>query len=156
MAESGPPLQLTFVMELRVRVDPAVEIGTIARGRRRVVPIRGGTFEGPELRGTVLEGGADWQIVRGDGVSELDTRYMLRTDRDELIYIQNAGIRHAAPEVAAKLLAGDDVDPALVYFRTVPVFETAARRLEWLTRAIFVGDGERHPDVVTVRVWKVE
>jgi hypothetical protein len=148
--------RLTFTMELRVRVDAPVEIGPVSYGRRRIVPIRGGTFAGPQLRGEVLDGGADWQIVRQDGVSELDTRYTLRTDRGETIYIQNAGLRHAAPELAARLLAGEAVDPALVYFRSVPRFETASRALQWLTRAVFVGDGERHPDHVVVRVWKVE
>jgi hypothetical protein len=150
------PPRLTFTMELRVRVDAPLEVGAVARGRRRIVPIRGGTFQGPRLRGEVLDGGADWQIVRQDGVSELDTRYTLRTDRGEVIYVQNAGVRHAPPEIAARLFAGHAVDPALVYFRTVPRFETAAPELQELTRSIFVGDGERHPDQVIVRVWKVE
>jgi hypothetical protein len=157
MAHADPaPPRLTFVMTLRVRVDAPIDIGAVAVGRRRIVPIRGGTFEGPGLRGTVLDGGADWQIVREDGLAELDTRYTLRTDAGELIYIRNAGIRHAAPGVVAKLLAGAEVDPSLVYFRTVPAFETASPELQWLTRAIFVGDGERHPDHVVIRVWKME
>jgi len=143
-------------MELRVEVGTPVEVGNVAGGRRRIISILGGTFAGPDVRGAVLSGGADWQIVRGDGFTELDTRYTLRTDRDELIYIRNAGIRHAAPEIMQKLLAGERVDPTLVYFRTVPVFETAAPRLQWLTRAIFVGDGERQPNLVIVRVWKIE
>jgi hypothetical protein len=157
MAQIVPvPPPLVFVMELRVRVDRPMEIGTIPRGRRRIVPIRGGTFEGPGVRGTVLDGGADWQVVHADGLTELDTRYTLQTDAGEPIYIQNAGLRHAAPEIAAMLLAGEAVDPSLVYFRTVPTFETASPRLQWLTRAIFVGDGERHPDSVVIRVWKVD
>jgi hypothetical protein len=143
-------------MELRVEVGPPLDLGTVPRGRRRIIPILGGTFAGPLLRGAVLSGGADWQIVRSDGLAELDTRYTLQTDRGELIYVQNAGVRHAAPDVTARLLAGADVDPAAVYFRTVPVFETAAPELQWLTRAIFIGDGERHPDHVIVRVWQVE
>jgi uncharacterized protein DUF3237 len=155
MSDAAPP-RLTFTMELRVEVAAPVEVGDIAAGRRRIVAIRGGTFEGPELRGRVREGGADWQIVRHDGVAELDTRYALETDRGELIYIQNAGLRHAAPAIAAKLLAGEAVDPSLVYFRTVPRFETAAPRLLWLGRHVFVGTGERHPDLVVIRVWRVE
>jgi len=143
-------------MELRVEVGTPVEVGNVASGRRRIIPILGGTFVGPDVRGAVLSGGADWQIVRPDGFTELDTRYTLRTDRDELIYIRNAGIRHAAPEIMQKLLAGERVDPAQVYFRTVPVFESAAPRLQSLTRAIFIGDGERQPNLVIVRVWKIE
>ena len=150
------PPRLTFTMELRVLVDDPLEVGAVAHGRRRIVPIRGGTFQGPHLRGEVLDGGADWQIIRQDGVSELDTRYTLRTERGEVIYVRNAGMRHAPAELSARLLAGHAVDPGLVYFRTVPRFETAAPALQELTRSIFVGDGERHPDHVIVRVWKVE
>jgi hypothetical protein len=150
------PPRLTLAMELRVKVGAPLEVGNVPQGRRRIIPIEGGTFEGPLVRGTVLPGGADWQIVRADGVADLDTRYALRTDAGDIIYIQNAGIRHAPPAILKKLLAGEDVDPALVYFRTVPTFETAAPQLQWLTRAIFIGDGERHPNDVVVRVWKVE
>ena len=152
----APPPRLSMVMELRVKVGAPVEVGAVPRGRRRVIPIEGGTFEGPNLKGTVLPGGADWQIVRPDGLSELDTRYMLRTDGGDLIYIQNAGMRHAPPDITQKLLAGQDVDPSLVYFRTVPTFETSAPGLQWLTRAIFIGTVERHPNDVVIRVWRVE
>ena len=154
-AALAPP-RLTLAMELRVKVGAPLEVGNVPQGRRRIIPIEGGTFEGPTVRGTVMPGGADWQIVRADGLAELDTRYTLRTDAGDIIYIQNAGIRHAPPEIVKKLLAGQDVDPALVYFRTVPTFETAAPHLQWLTRAIFIGTGERHPNDVVVRVWKVE
>jgi hypothetical protein len=157
--ESQPaavPPRLSLAMVLHVKVGAPIEVGNVPRGRRRIVPIEGGTFEGPNLRGTVLAGGADWQIVRPDGLSELDTRYALKTEAGELIYIQNAGIRHASPEITKKLLAGEDVDPSLVYFRTVPIFETAASNLQWLTRSIFIGTGERHPSEVVIRVWKVE
>jgi hypothetical protein len=133
-----------------------MELGDVPRGRRRIIPILGGTFEGPSIRGKVLPGGADWQIVRADGLAELDTRYALQTDHGSVIYIQNAGMRHAPPDVTKKLLAGEAVDPAQVYFRTVPTFETSAPDLQWLTRAIFVGTGERYPAEVVIRVWKVD
>ena len=116
-----------------------MELGEVPRGRRRIIPILGGTFEGPNIRGKVLPGGADWQIVRADGLAELDTRYALQTEQGIVIYIQNAGMRHAPPDVTKKLLAGEAVDPAQVYFKTVPAFETSAPELQWLTRAIFVG-----------------
>lgn len=154
-ATDQPP-KLTLALTLRVKVGPPMEVGDVPRGRRRIIPILGGTFEGPNIRGTVLPGGADWQIVRADGLAELDTRYALQTNRGSLIYIQNAGMRHARPEVTKKLLAGQDVEPSQVYFKTVPTFETSAPELQWLTRAIFVGTGERHPTEVVIRVWKVE
>jgi hypothetical protein len=149
-----PPVVM-YAMTLDVRVGAAEELGDVSRGRRRIVPILGGTFTGPDINGVVLPGGADWQIVRRDGLTELDTRYTLRTDAGSLVYIQNAGIRHAPPDVMKRLLAGERVDPAHVYFRTVPVFETSAPELQWLTRAIFVGTGERYPDEVIIHVWRV-
>src|SRR5262245_36556455 len=148
--------RLTMAMELHVKVGAPIEVGDVPAGRRRIIPILGGTFEGSGIKGDVLDGGADWQIVQRDGLSLLDTRYTLRTDKGQLIYIQNAGVRHAPPEITAKLLAGQDVDPSLVYFRTVPKFETAAPDLQWLTRSIFIATGERHPNDVVIRVWKVE
>jgi hypothetical protein len=147
---------LTYAMTLAVRVGRPEELGDVPRGRRRIVPILGGTFTGPDISGTVLPGGADWQIVRADGLTELDTRYTLRTDGGRLVYIQNAGIRHAPADVMKGLLAGERVDPARVYFRTVPVFETSAPELLWLMGAIFVGMGERYPDQVVIHVWRVE
>ena len=148
--------RLTFAFELHAQVAAPLELGDVARGRRRIVQITGGTFSGPGLKGKIRPGGADWQIVRADGFTELDTRYTLETDAGELIYVQNAGMRHAAPDVMKKLLAGETVNPSLVYFRTTPLFETAAQRLQWLTRATFVGTGERYPNEVVVRFWKVE
>jgi hypothetical protein len=156
MGTPPPAPILTFVMEIRVRVGAPEDIGGTPRGRRRIVPILAGQFDGPRLRGQVLPGGADWQLVRADGFSELDARYVLETDGGEKIFVQNAGIRHAPQAVSAALLAGQDVDPALVYFRTVPTFETAAPDLQWLTRSIFVALGERHPSEVVIRVWSVD
>ena len=148
--------RLKFAFEMHVTVVPALEVGNVPAGRRRIIPILGGTFEGPEIRGRVLPGGADWQIIRDDGVGDLDTRYTLETDRSEIIYVQNRGLRHASPENVERLLAGLPVDPAEVYFRTTPVFETAAPALQWMTRSVFVGDAERKPSDVIVRFWMVE
>jgi Protein of unknown function (DUF3237) len=136
-------------------VGPPLDVGPVPGGRRRIIPILSGTFEGSGMKGRVLPGGADWQIVRADGLGELDTRYTLETDDGKFIYVQNAGIRHASPEVTAKLMAGQPVDPALVYFRTVPKFETSAPELAWLMRSIFVGTGERYPADVLMRFWRL-
>ena len=155
-AQSPAPPRLTLAFELRATVGPPMEVGDVAHGRRRIVPITGGTFEGPGIKGKVVPGGADWQIIRPDGFSELDTRYTLETDKGQIIYVQNAGIRHAAPDVIKRLLAGEAVDPSLVYFRTVPTFETSSPELQWLTRAIFVGTGERYPNDVRIRFWRVD
>jgi hypothetical protein len=148
--------ELVFAFELRCQVGAPLDVGPIPGGRRRIVPILGGTFEGSGIKGRILPGGADWQIVRADGLGELDTRYTLETDDGKTIYVQNVGIRHASPEVTAQLMAGQPVDPSLVYFRTVPKFETSAPELAWLMRSIFVGTGERYPAEVLIRFWKLE
>jgi hypothetical protein len=150
---TAPGIVLAF--EARTQVGPPLDVGAVPAGRRRIVPILGGTFQGSGLKGRVLPGGADWQILRADGLAELDTRYTLETDDGQLIYVQNAGIRHASPEITAKLMKGEPVDPSLVYFRTVPKFETSAPELAWLMRSIFVGTGERYPAEVLLRFWKL-
>lgn len=158
VAAQAPPAGpgLTFVFEARVELGAPIELGQVPGGRRRIIPIVGGTFEGPDIRGTILNNGADWQIVREDGLADLDTRYALRTDDGHVVYVQNKGVRHAPPDVMQRLNAGEMVDPDRVYFRTVPVFETSAPDLQWLARSIFVGSGERHPSHVVIRFWKVE
>ena len=148
--------KLTFAFEVRATVGAPMEVGQVAQGRRRIVAITGGTFEGPGIRGKVMNGGADWQIIRADGFTELDTRYTLETDKGQIIYVQNPGMRHAPPDVMKRLLAGELVDPTMVYFRTVPKFETASPELQWLTRAVFVGMGERYPNDVRIRFYKLE
>jgi len=154
-ADPAPP-RLTFAFELRARVGSPVEVGQVTHGRRRIVPIEGGTVKGPMLNGTVPAGGADWQVIQADGFTELDTRYTVRTDKGEIVYVQNPGVRTAAPDVMQKLLAGQTVDPALVYFRTQPKFETSAPGLKWMAKSLFVGVGERYPTEVVIRFFKVE
>ena len=150
---------LTLTLEVRVQVGEPEEIGLVAGGRRRIVPITGGTFEGRgalAITGRVIPGGADAQLIQPDGLTEADARYTLETDRGQLIHVRNRGLRHAPADVMKKLLAGERVDPSLVYFKTTPTFETAAPELQMLTRAIFVGVGERYPAEVVVRFWKVD
>src|SRR4029079_14533835 len=104
------------------------------------------------LNGTVPAGGADWQVIQAEGFTELDTRYTIQTDKGELVYVQNPGIRTAAPDVMQKLLAGQVVDPKLVYFRTQPKFETAAPDLQWLPERCFSGGGDTSPPHATTHV----
>jgi hypothetical protein len=147
------------VLDVRAVVGAPVELGSSAEGRRRTVPIIGGTFQGHgelSIAGRVVPGGADTQLIHADGLTEADARYTLETDRGQLIHVRNRGLRHAPPDVMRKLLAGERVDPALVYFRTTPTFETAAPELQMLTRSIFVGAGERYPAEVVLMFWKVE
>jgi len=152
-----PPPALVFAFELHATVADPVVVGEVPHGLRRIVAITGGTVEGPMMKGIVVpNSGADWQLIQPDGFSELDTRYTLRTAEGQLVYVQNVGIRHAPPEVMRRLNAGEVVDPKLIYFRTVPKFETSAPELQWLTRSVFVGVGERSPNDVVVRFYRLE
>jgi hypothetical protein len=154
-ANAPSPPKLEFAFEVRAEVADPTVIGEMPNGTRRIVNILGGTFEGPKVKGKVLAGGADWQIIRKDGFTEVDARYTLQTDTGRLIYVSNIGMRHAAPEVMRRLNAGERVDPAEVYFRAVPKFETSAPELEWLTRSIFIATGERYPNGVLIRFFRV-
>jgi hypothetical protein len=149
------PPELEFAFEARITVGAPLGLGRTAAGERRIIPITGGTFAGPKLTGRILPGGADWQLIRADGVADIDARYTLETDAGELIYVANRGLRHGPPAVMASLAKGEPVDPAQYYFRTVPTFETAAAGCAWLTRALFIGVGERRPDRVVLRFWEV-
>jgi hypothetical protein len=149
------PPSLIYAFEVRAEVASPIEIGRTPRGTRRVVPIVGGTFEGGELKGRILAGGADWQLIHEDGFTQLDSRYTLETDAGDVIAVRNRGVRHAPPDVMARLLAGEPVDPSLVYFATTPIFETAAAHLGWLTRSMFVGIGQRQPSSVLIQFWQI-
>ncbi len=148
-------LKLDFVLEARVTVATPIELGPTPYGQRRVIHITGGTFEGPRLRGTIVPGGADWQVIRPDGVTELTALYELKTDDGTLIHVTNRGLRHGPEEVMQRLARGETVDPAAYYFRTVPVFEAPNGAYGWLNRGIFVATGARRPAEVEVRVFQV-
>ncbi|TDH63446.1 DUF3237 domain-containing protein [Dankookia rubra] len=146
---------LEFIGQVEVAVGLPLVVGAGPAGERRIVPILGGQVSGPRLAGEILAGGADFQVIRPDGVTEIVARYTLRLADGALVYVVNRGIRHAAPEDMARLLRGEPVAPERVYFRTAPVFETAAPQHAWLHRSLFVGFGERRPDSVLVRIHAV-
>lgn len=148
-------VQTEFAFELRAGVETPQEVGETPAGRRRFIPISGGSFEGPRLRGIVMPGGADAQVIRPDGVTDLVARYTLKADDGTLIYVVNRGLRHGPPEVMARVAKGESVDPALYYFRTTPVFEVSAGPHDWLNRSIFVGTGARYAAEVHVRYFRV-
>jgi len=149
--------RLTFVFEMHATLGPPQELGKLTNGLiRRIIAVTGGTFEGPAVKGIVLPGGADWQIVAPDRIAELDARYTLQTDQGHYIYISNIGIRHASPEVAARLAAGDKVDPSEYYMRTCPKLEASAPELQWVRQSVFVGSGARLKDSVVIRFYRVD
>ena len=136
-------LQLEFLATLTVEVGELVSLGPAPLGERRVVGIVGGTFEGPRMRGTVLPGGADWQIARSDGVLDLDAQYTLEEQGGGRVRVVSRGYRHGPDEVLAALARDEDVDPAQYFFRTIMRFETGAPYLAWLNKTIAVATAER-------------
>ena len=136
-----------LLMTMHVKVGALLNIGAVPYGTRRTAPLGGGTFEGPRLRGTILPGGsADWQLLRSDGVLEMDLRFTLRTDDGALISMRSFGLRHGPPEVIAAIGRGETVDPSTYYFRTMPRFETAHPMYSFLNRMVAVASGDRRPD----------
>jgi Protein of unknown function (DUF3237) len=152
-AESLPKLEFIFVAE--VTVDAPLDLGDVGKGGRRIVPITGGEFSGPQIRGKVLPGGADWQVLRHDGTAELEARYTLQTDDGALIYVRNLALRHGPPQVIAALAAGRPADPGSYYFRGATFFETSAAQYSWLTKNIIVCTGEREPAAVRIKFYQV-
>lgn len=150
-----PTPALKFFADLSVQVAQPQHVGRTARGVRRLIPIVGGEAIGDGWRARVLPGGADFQLLLTDTLADLDARYTLEVDGGDLIYVCNRAIRTAAPEVMARLVRGEVVDPALVYFRCCPSFETASPTLRWINERMFVGSGARHPDRVEMRFFEI-
>lgn len=151
---------LHFLVQVTVTLAPALLVGTMAVGTRRIINITGGHFMGQTLTGEpfagdVLPGGADWQLVRPDGVALLEARYTLQTADGALIYVQNRGIRHGPPNVLAAIARGETVDPARYYMRTTPTFETGDARYQWFNDLIAVGSGLRRADAVVLDFYRV-
>ena len=146
---------LHHVCDIDVSVGPIRDLRPTPHGRRRIIPILSGTVKGERLEGEVVPGGADWQYVRSDGVVELEARYSIRTTDGTEIAVTNRGMRRAAPDIMDRLSRGEPVDPALVYFRTAPVFEAPAGPHAWLNESIFIATSARFPDSVQIRVFEV-
>jgi len=148
-------LKLQALFKADIELAPAQELGAGPLGRRRIIAITGGRFFGPRLSGRVLAGGADWQVIRADGVAELDARYTLETEDGALVYVRNRGYRHGPADVLKRLAAGENVDPAQYYMRTTPIFETGDERYAWLNRIVCVARGARRPAAVELEVFEV-
>jgi hypothetical protein len=146
---------LTHAADVTIQVGQPITVGETSDGIRRVVPILGGHIAGPRLSGTILPAGADYQLIRPDGYTSLDARYVARLDGGAMLYIVNTGVRFGPPEIMARITRGEPVDPAQVYFRTTPRFETPSPDYQWLTRPLFLATGARHPDRVEITVFEV-
>jgi hypothetical protein len=149
-------LGLEPLLKAEIVLGEPQDLGETPHGRRRIIPIIGGTFSGDRLSGRVLAGGADWQVIRRDGVAQLEARYTLETADGVLIYVTNKGYRHGPREVIDQLASGAQVDASLYYMRTTPRFETGDARYAWLNRIVCVASGARRARAVELEIFEVK
>jgi hypothetical protein len=149
-------LPLRKLLRAEITLAAPLELGDAPPGRRRIIPITGGSFAGERLSGRVLPGGADWQVIRADGVAFLDARYTLETADGALILVRNRGYRHGPPEVLRALADGLEVDPSRYYMRTTPWFETGDARYAWLNKIVCVASGARRAASVELEVFEIQ
>lgn len=142
----GPP-KIYEVMTLVVKLDPSVEIGESDAGVRRYVPITGGYFQGKNIAGKVLPGGADWQLQRPDDVLEIDALYSIQTEDGQNIIIHNTG-----------LAARDSEAGEFPYIRTTPTFKAPLGKYDWLNKRVFTGTitPVKAGGAVVIRVFQVD
>jgi hypothetical protein len=150
-----PLLSEQPILVVRCALTGILNFGDTPYGERRVIDITGGQVEGPRFKGKILPGGADWQIVRTDGVVHLLARYTVQADGGGLILVNSEGYRHGPPEVMARLARDETVDPSLYYFRAFMRFETADPEAAWLNRILAVGYGARQNRAVKIDVHEV-
>lgn len=155
MAE--PTLLSSHLFTLSLEVDSSMtDVGETPYGRRRIATVKGGRFEGKELKGVVLPApGGDWLLQRRDGILMLDVRLSLKTHDDHLIYMHYRGMRHGPAWVIEQLNKGEKVDPSQYYFRTTPWFETASEKYRFLNRIVCVATGRRDPTGPVYEVFQI-
>ena len=148
-------LSVQPIFTIRCELEAILNLGRTPLGERRIINILGGPVDGPKLQGRVLPGGADWQIIRADGAADIQARYTIETDAGARILVSSEGLRHGPPEVIARLARGENVDPALYYFRTLMRFETADPAVDWMNRILAIAVGQREPQAVRLDVYEV-
>jgi hypothetical protein len=150
-----PALQTKYVFSLAIRIGAPIVAGDLGHGVRRIIPILGGEVRGEKVNGTIFPCGADFQIIRPNGFTELEAKYAFETEDGAVIYIENIGIRFGPKPLLDRIALGEIVDPSQIYFRSVPRFETGAANYRWLMENLFIGVGARHPDRVEIEVHQV-
>jgi hypothetical protein len=136
-------------------VGPLVSLGMAPAGERRYVPLGGGMVRGPELNGRLIEGGVDWQVARSDGALEIAAHYVIETADGARIEVQSTGLRHGAPEVMARLAAGEDVPPTNYFFRTLVRLTTGSPRWAHLNKTIAIACGRRQASRVLLTLYRL-
>jgi len=149
------PPALVPLTQIRCEVGALVSLGQAKHGERRYVPLLGGTAQGPELNGRIVEGGVDWQVNRADGVLDIAAHYVIRTDDGALVEVQSDGMRHGAPEVMARLARGEPVAGRDYFFRTLMRFTTGAEQWLHLNKVMALAVGERQAGLVLLDVYRI-
>jgi hypothetical protein len=150
-----PAIQTKYAFTIVAEIAEVTTAGDLGYGVRRIIPIVGGEVRGEKVNGKVLPFGADFQIIRPNELIDLEARYAFETDDGAVVYVENKGIRFGPVELLQKLKRGEPVDPQLIYFRTVPKFETGHANYRWLMEHIFVASAARHADRVVIDVHMV-
>ncbi|MBR1287052.1 DUF3237 domain-containing protein [Bradyrhizobium sp. AUGA SZCCT0177] len=150
-----PQLETKYVFTLTVRIGEVTSAGETGHGVRRIIPILGGEVRGEGVNGKVCAFGADFQIIRPNELIELEAKYAFETDDGATVYVENKGLRFGPVDLLQKLKRGEPVDPKLIYFRTVPKFETGHEKYRWLMENLFIGSAARHTDRVVIDVHQV-
>jgi hypothetical protein len=150
-----PQLETRYVFTLTVRIGEVTSAGETGHGVRRIIPILGGEVRGEDISGKICPFGADFQIIRPNELIELEAKYAFETDDGATVYVENKGLRFGPVDLLQKLKRGEPVDPELIYFRTVPKFETGHEKYRWLMENLFIGSAARHADRVVIDVHQV-
>ena len=149
-------LQSRHLFDISIDLHSIETLGKTPAGERRIISVSGGSFAGERLEGRILpHAGSDLLLTRNDGSYQQDVRLGLRTADDALILMTYRGIRHGSPEVAARMAAGERVDPSEYYLRIAPFFETAAPKYAWINNIVSVGVGERTPMGASYHVFEI-
>ena len=143
------------ILRIHAELADILQFGHTPVGERRVINILGGTVTGPRLKGRILPGGADWQFIRADGAAHVEARYTIESDDGALVLVNSEGVRHGPPEVLARLMTGEIVDPSLYYFRTAMRFETGDAGLGWMNRIVAFARGQREKNAVKLDVYEI-
>jgi Protein of unknown function (DUF3237) len=149
-----PQLATRYVFTITAHIGGVTSAGDIGHGVRRIIPITGGEVRG-DINGKVCPFGADFQIIRPNELIELEAKYAIETNDGAVIYVENKGLRFGPIDLLLQLKRGEPVDPRLIYFRTVPKFETGAEKYRWLMESLFIGSAARHADRVVIDVHQV-
>ena len=151
----SPILETKYVFTITANIGAVTTAGDIGGGVRRIIPITGGEVRGDNINGKVCAFGADFQIIRPNELIELEAKYAFETDDGAVVYVENKGLRFGPVDLLQKLKRGEPVDPKLIYFRTVPKFETGHEKYRWLMQHLFIGSATRHADRVVIDVHQV-